>query len=66
MAQARKEFGDDEGGEDGAEAGGAEAATAEEQADRKYPWSGEDRDYLYEELLGENPTVDPRNRDPVV
>ena len=47
-SQAREEF----GGEEGAEAGPVDDAVAEEQAERKFPWSGEDRDYNYEELLG--------------
>lgn len=47
-SQAREEF----GGEEVAEAGPVDDAVAEEQAERKFPWSGEDRDYTYDELLG--------------
>jgi len=47
--KSRKEFGDEEGGEEGAEAG--EEGAVEEHAEKRFPWSGEDRDYNYEELL---------------
>jgi hypothetical protein len=54
--QSRKEEADAEEGE-GEEAGAAGAAgAAEEVAETKagnFPWSGSEREYTYEELLGE-------------
>jgi hypothetical protein len=50
-SQTRAEAGDFEEGEEGA-AGPAD--DGQELAAGKFPWSGTDREYDYEELLGKN------------